>query len=548
MVRKLIPLLALFLVLPAVPARAEEPVDLSMMTRIRDEGFRHSEVMDILFNLTDVIGPRLTGSPQIKEAYDWSRQQFESWGLTNAHLEPYPFGRGWSLDSFQVRMVTPRVSPLSAYPKAWAPGTTGPVRGECMRADLKTEKDFAQYEGKLAGKILLLDGLQEFKEPEDPQFERFNGDALEEVAAYRAPSDRGDFRREGLTRWRFRKALNEFLVKEKAVATIETGGRLNGIIRVSGGGSSEPGQSVGVPALVVAAESYNPLVRLLEAGRKVELEIDVTAQYHDKDLNAYNTVAEIAGTDKKDEIVMAGAHLDSWHAGTGATDNAAGSAVVMEAARILKSLGVKPRRTIRFALWSGEEEGLLGSIAYVKQHFAARPETKDPKQLELPERYREETWPLQLKPEHAKLAAYFNLDNGTGKIRGVYGQENTAVRPIFEAWLAPFVDLGATTVTMRTTSGTDHLSFDRIGLPGFQFIQDRMDYEPRTHHTDLDTYDHLSKDDLRQASVIMAAFLYDAAMRAEPLPRKPLPQERAKAPTPVTPKVPAPTPIGSGGR
>jgi Zn-dependent M28 family amino/carboxypeptidase len=260
----------------------------------------------------------------------------------------------------------------------------------------------------------------------------------------------------------------------------------------------------------------------------VELEIDVAARFHDEDLQAYNTVAEIPGTDRKDEIVMAGAHLDSWHAGTGATDNAAGSAVVMEAARLLQALGVKPRRTIRFVLWTGEEQGYLGSIAYMKQHFATRPESQDPKQKELPERFRDDTWPLTLKPEHAKLAAYFNIDTGTGRIRGIYSEENAAVRPIFAAWLAPFADLGATTVTLRTTGGTDHVPFNRIGLPGFQFIQDRMDYESRTHHTNLDTYDHLVKEDLAQASVVLAGFLYNAANRPEPLPRKPLPQEPPK--------------------
>ncbi len=309
---------------------------------------------------------------------------------------------------------------------------------------------------------------------------------------------------------------------------MEPSSRLNGVVRVAGGGSWEPGQSVGVPALVMAAEHYNQILRLVEHGRPVELEIDIAARFHDGDLQAYNTVAEIPGTDKKGEVVMAGAHLDSWHSGTGATDNAAGSAVVMEAARILKALGVKPRRTIRFALWSGEEQGLLGSRAYVKQHFATRPESRDPQQQELPERYRDDTWPLDLKPEHARLAAYFNLDNGAGRIRGIYAEENVAVKPIFAAWLTPFADLGAGAVTLRATSGTDHVPFDRVGLPGFQFIQDKMDYRTRTHHTQLDTYDHLKRQDLMQASVIMAAFLYDAAMRPEPLPRKPLPQEAPK--------------------
>jgi carboxypeptidase Q len=512
----------------ALPLWAEEPVDLAMMTRIRDEGLHHSRVMETLYNLTDRIGPRLTGSPQAKQANEWTRDQFTHWGLVNAHLEGYPFGRGWSFSACQVRLTSPRAAVLHAYPKAWTPGTNGAVRGPVIRAKIESEKDFDQYRGKIAGKILLLDDPQEFKQPEDPQFERFSREDLDKLTDFEVDVRERDFRKRAIERYRQRKAVNEFLEKEKVLATVEPSGRVNGVVRVSQGGSWIPGESVGVPAVVMAAEHYNELIRLVDHHQPVELELDVAARFLDDDPQAYDTIAEIPGTDKKDEIVMAGAHLDSWHAGTGATDNGAGSAVVMEAARILKALGVKPRRTIRFALWTGEEQGYYGSLAYVRKHFATRPENRDPAQQDLPERYREETWPLQLRPEHAKLAAYFNLDNGTGKVRGIYSEENTAVRPIFQAWLAPFADLGATTVTMRTTGGTDHVQFDRVGLPGFQFIQDRMDYETRTHHTDLDTYDHLQEEDLRQASVLMAAFLYDAAMRPEPLPRKPLPQEPPK--------------------
>ncbi len=528
MPRQPILVLALLLVSSSLAVRAEEPVDLSMMTRIRDEGLHRSQVMETLFHLTDVIGPRLTASPQLKEAYDWTRQRFEAWGLSNVHLEGYPFGRGWTFSACEVRMVSPRELPLIAFPKAWTPGTSGAVRGEVMRVEIKAEKDLEPYKDKLAGKILLLEDAQELKEPEDPQFERYSGEQLEKLEEFEIEEAPEDRRKMAIERWRLRRAINEFLEKEKALATVEPSGRLNGVVRVMGGGSWEPGESVGVPSLVMAAEHYNQILRLVEDDRRVELEIEIAAQFHDGDLQAYNTVAEIPGTDKKTEVVMAGAHLDSWHAGTGATDNAAGSAVVMEAARILKALGVKPRRTLRFVLWSGEEQGLLGSRAYVEQHFAARPESEDPKQKELPKRLREDTWPLSPKPEHARLAAYFNLDNGTGKIRGIYAEENTALKPIFDAWLAPFADLGAGTVTLRTTSGTDHVAFDRVGLPGFQFVQDQMDYRSRTHHTHIDTYDHLKRNDMMQASVIMAAFLYDAAMRPEPLPRKPLPVEPPK--------------------
>jgi hypothetical protein len=532
--------------LVSLPLLAEEPVDLPMMNRIRDEGLHRSQVMETLFHLTDVIGPRLTGSPQLKAANEWTRDQFTRWGLANAHLEGYPFGRGWSFSGCQVRMVAPRTAVLLALPKAWTPGTNGPLRGPVTWIKAETPQDLDAYRGKVAGKIVLLGEAREFKPPAEPGApktppdlgsfsadlpERYSREDLERLAEFEIRGERDPGRRAGaLQRYKLRAAFQEFAAKEKVLATVEASSRTEGILGVSGGGSEKPGKAGSVPALVMAAEHYNEILRLLDHDQPVELELDVAARFHEDDPQAYNTVAEIPGTDKRDEIVMAGAHLDSWHTGTGATDNAAGSAVVMEAARILKSLGVKPRRTIRFALWSGEEEGLLGSNAYVKKHFAAHPEKPGEKAQDIPEYLREETWPLQLKPEHAKLSAYFNLDNGGGRIRGIYAQENAAARPIFAAWLAPFADLGAGTVTLRDTGSTDHVEFDGVGLPGFQFIQDQLDYFTHTHHTDLDTYDHVPSRDMMQASVLMAAFLYDAAMRPELLPRKPLPQAPPKRP------------------
>jgi hypothetical protein len=532
----------------SLPLLAEEPVDLSMMNRIREEGLHRSQVMETLFQLTDVIGPRLTGSPQLKAANEWTRDQFTRWGLANAHLEGYPFGRGWSFSGCQVRMVAPRTAVLLALPKAWAPGTNGPLRGPVERIKAETPQDLDAYRGKVAGKILLLSDTREFKPPAEPGGpktppdlgafsadlpERYSREDLEKLSTFEIRGERDPARRAaGIQRYKLRAAIQEFVAKEKVLATVEASPRNEGILGVSGGGTWEPGKAASVPGLVMAAEHYNEILRLLDHDQPVELEIDVAARFHEDDSQAYNTVAEIPGTDRRDEIVMAGAHLDSWHTGTGATDNAAGSAVVMEAARILKALGVKPRRTIRFALWSGEEEGLLGSHAYVKQHFAAHPEKPGEKEKEkdLPEFLREETWPLQIRPEHARLSAYFNLDNGGGRVRGIYAQENAAVRPIFAAWLAPFADLGADTVTLRDTGSTDHVEFDGVGLPGFQFIQDQLDYFTHTHHTDLDTYDHVPSRDMMQASVLMAAFLYDAAMRPELLPRKPLPQAPPKRP------------------
>jgi hypothetical protein len=534
------------LALVSLPLLAEEPVDLAMMSRIRDEGLHRSQVMETLFQLTDVIGPRLTGSPQLKAANEWTRDQLARWGLANAHLEGYPFGRGWSFSGCQVRMVAPRTAVLLALPKAWTPGTNGPLRGPVVRIKAETPQELDAYRGKVAGKIVLLGEAREFKPPLEPGApktppdlgsfsadlpERYSREDLERLAEFEIRGERDPGRRAGaLQRYKLRAALQEFAAKEKVLATVEASSRTEGILGVSSGGSEKPGKAGSVPALVMAAEHYNEILRLLDHDQPVELELDVAARFHEDDSQAYNTVAEIPGTDRRDEIVMAGAHLDSWHTGTGATDNAAGSAVVMEAARILKALGVKPRRTIRFALWSGEEEGLLGSHAYVRKHFAAHPEKPGEKEQDIPEYFREETWPLQLKPEHAKLSAYFNLDNGGGRIRGIYAQENAAARPIFAAWLAPFADLGADTVTLRDTGSTDHVEFDGVGLPGFQFIQDQLDYFTHTHHTDLDTYDHVPSRDMMQASVLMAAFLYDAAMRPDLLPRKPLPQAPPKRP------------------
>lgn len=526
--------------LAAGVASGGEEVDWGMMTRIRDEGFANSKVMQTLQQLTDVIGPRLTGSPGMKQANDWTRQQLAEWGLVNAALEPWgPFGRGWSFDRAAVHMIEPAGGPLLAYPKAWTPGTEGAVRGKVVKAKLESEADFEPLKGKLAGAIVLLGEARDLKPPDKLAFTRHDEQGLAELALFPIPGPRPSAppgqpqNREGfLRRQRFSRALREFLTAEKALATVEAGRGDAGIVFVGGGGSRQKDENPGPPALVLASEHFNRVARLLALDKPVELELDVRARFHDDDPMGYNTVAEIPGTDKRAELVMLGAHLDSWHAGTGATDNAAGSAVAMEAVRILKALDVKPRRTIRIALWTGEEQGLLGSRAYVRQHFAARPDPR-PEERELPSFLRRDQGPLTVKPDHARLSAYFNLDNGTGKVRGVYLQQNAAARPIFEAWLAPFADLGATTLTMRNTGGTDHLSFDGVGLPGFQFIQDEADYSTRTHHTNWDTYDRMQREDMMQASVIMAAFVYNAAMRAEMFPRKPLPRDAAPAAAPA---------------
>ncbi|HEY6322760.1 MAG TPA: M20/M25/M40 family metallo-hydrolase [Thermoanaerobaculia bacterium] len=518
-----------------------EAVDLEVVTRIRDEGFHRSQALATAAYLTDHIGSRLTGTPELKEANEWTRRQLAGWGLANAHLEAWRFGHGWSFSRAIVAMAmsplaaapgaaevpetsAARWTQLQALPKAWTPGTPGEVRGEAVRVTIDAAGDMDHYRGKLAGKVVLLDKAHDVAAgAAAPEPRRFTPEKLAELAAFSVNSGPSAAERQARRdRFRLRGQVRRFLVEEKALASIEVSPLPWGLIRVMGGGPYKEGDDPAVTGLVMAAEPYNRLVRLLDAGQRVELAIDVQARTWDDDPMAYNTIAEIPGSDPRGEVVMTGAHLDSWHAGTGATDNAAGCAVAMEAVRILSALHLEPRRTIRVALWTGEEEGLLGSAAYVSRHFASRPEPAGGTGG-LPSFMVEPQGPLTLEPEHAKLSAYFNVDNGSGRIRGITAQENAAVQPIFTAWLAPLADLGASTVSQRSVGATDHVSFDRVGLPGFQFIQDELDYMGHTHHTNADVYDHLDADDLVQASVVLASFLYDAASRPGMLPRKPLP-------------------------
>jgi len=539
-------LLALAIALPADLLAATAPTsdapNLEMMGQIRQEGFHNSKVMEIEGQLTDVIGPRLTGSPAMKRANEWTRDQFTEWGLANAHLESFNFGRGWANDFTSVRMVAPQASSLIAYPKAWTVSTNGALRAPVVKAKLATQADLDKFKGQLAGKIVLNGEMREVKPQSKPALERYDDKELSDLAQYEIPSEKPRYSREEIAqRIAFQKTLNQFLMDEHVAAIVDPSRSGDGgTVFVQGGGPYKPGEPAGVPSLVMAIEHYGRISRLLDRNIPVELEIDVRNQFFDTDPNAYNTIAEIPGTDKSGEIVMLGAHLDSWHGGTGATDNAAGSAIAMEAIRILKAAGVKPRRTIRIGLWSGEEEGLLGSKAYVKDHFGSRAEPTDPKELAMPDFLRKDDTPLTLKPDQAKVSAYFNVDNGTGKIRGVYLQENESVSPIFHDWMQPFSDLGMTTLTMRDTGGTDHLSFDAVGIPGFQFIQDPVEYMTRTHHSNEDVYDRIQRDDMMQAAVILAGYVYDAAMRDTMLPRKPLPKPApATTPAPAVSTVPA---------
>ncbi|HXF05746.1 MAG TPA: M20/M25/M40 family metallo-hydrolase [Blastocatellia bacterium] len=527
---------------PLLAQGPQEKVDLDVIAKIKEEGLQRSRYMEILSYLTDVYGPRLTGSPHFKEAAEWARQKFTEWGLQNAHLEPWgPFGRGWSLEGFTLNIIKPRFAPLIGYPKAWSPSTKGTVRGPVVYLDVKSEGDLEKYRGKLKGAIVLIAPERQVSAHFQPQGARLSDERL--LALANADPAAGPGRRfqpspEQRAAQQLEMKKWQLCYSEGAAVVLEPGRGDGGTIFV--GAVTYPvspdtpfdrrprpwaqDAPPAIPQVVVAVEHYNRLVRMINKGVPVELEVGITSQFHDQDLNGYNVIAEIPGTDLKDEIVMLGAHFDSWHSGTGATDNAAGSAVVMEAVRILQALGIRPRRTIRVALWGGEEQGLLGSRAYVAEHFGRRIDPQGPPGSGGSDRSDSSASPrFELKPEHERFSAYFNLDNGTGKIRGVYMQGNEAVRPIFRAWLAPFRDMGASTLSLANTGGTDHLSFDAIGLPGFQFIQDPIEYDTRTHHSNMDVYDRIQEEDMKQAAVIMASFVYHAAMRDQKLPRKPLP-------------------------
>jgi hypothetical protein len=521
---------SLVIILSFVPAlwsqERQEKVDLETISRIRYEGFHNSKVMEYASGLMDSIGERLTGSPNMKRANEWTRDQLTAMGLSNSHLEPWgPFGRGWANQYTNVRMMSPDIAPLLVYAKAWTPGTNGVVTGKCIRVNIEKKEDFDKYKGKLAGMIAIFGADAEVKPITEAPYKRLSDDDLAKTGEYEIPGERPPFRMSEIARRRqFTKDLNQFFADEKVLAVIDhsRGTSGGGTVFVQSGGSYKPGETTTVPQLTMASEHWTRIARLLQQKKDVTLELNVTNTFYDDDPMQYDTIAEIPGTDKKDEVVMLGAHLDSWHAGTGATDNGAGTIVMMEAMRILKALDIKPRRTIRIGLWSGEEEGLLGSQGYVEQHFGSRPPMDDPNMKGMPTLLRRDAGPVTVKPEQAKVSAYFNIDNGTGKVRGIYLQENEAVAPIFKAWMEPFKDLGMTTLTMRNTGGTDHLSFDAVGIPGFQFIQDPIEYDTRTHHSNMDVYDRLQPEDLKQISVIVAGFVYDAAMRDQMLPRKPI--------------------------
>jgi carboxypeptidase Q len=522
-----------------VPQPAVEKLDLNAYARIREEGLAHSHVMELASALTDDIGGRLTGSPNMQKANDWTRDELTRLGLVNAHLEDWgEFGMGWQQLNTWVRMTAPDTAPFIAQATPWSPATNGAVSGEAVNVEINDEKDFDKYRGKLGGKIVLLGEMREVPPVDKPLFVRYDDKDLEEIAQYEPAANRDMQRRieAYLKRAALRDKIATFLADEKVAGVIlpsrdgKNSGGSGGTFFDDNGAAlgTQPykaDKAVKVPVVVTAIENYGRVYRLLKAHVPVTMEMNVETKFTGDHQHGFDTVAEIPGTDPalKDQIVMVGGHLDSWASATGATDNGAGSVVAMEAVRILKALDIHPRRTIRIALWSGEEEGLFGSKGYVKDHFGSYPLATDAESMKMPEFLRKAAGPIETKPEWKTLDVYFNVDNGTGKIRGVYLQGNAAEEPIFRQWIRPLRDLGVSTITMRNTGGTDHLSFDAVGLPGFQFIQDPMDYESRTHHSNMDTYERLQSGDLAQIATVEAIFLYNAAMRDEMMPRKAMP-------------------------
>ncbi|HEX8535674.1 MAG TPA: M20/M25/M40 family metallo-hydrolase [Allosphingosinicella sp.] len=511
-------------VLVVSPAAAQDGAR-GQTNLIIDEGFNRSQVMETAAHLTDRIGGRLTNSPQMRAAEAWTQQRFRDWGLTNVHAEPFEFGRGWSIVSSSARMTSPRVVELRAIPIAWTPATSGTVRAPIVVAPMTEEKHFDKWRGKLAGKIVLVSQPGTGSEPKEAPFQRLSDKEISELDQYRQPVHEEGRPDQRLKRRKFPLALDAFLKSEGALAWVRISAR-DGSLLHGTGYTHHADETPALPAMELAAEDYRRLARLAKTDAQPVLELTSNVRFHDEDSNAYNVIGDIQGSDPKAGYVMAGAHLDSWVAGDGAADNAAGSAVIMEAARILSSLRVKPKRTIRFALWNAEEQGLLGSLAYIDRHIASRPLDTDPEKAKLPMNFGwANRYPITPRPGHRDLVAYFNIDNGSGKIRGIHAEGNVAAVPVLQEWLAPFGSMGASKVVASPTTGTDHVFLQSVGIPGYQFIQDPLDYDSRIHHTNVDTYDHLKAEDMRQAAVILASVLLSAANSAEPLPRMPLPSK-----------------------
>jgi carboxypeptidase Q len=505
--------------------------------RIVDEGMNHSQIMLNAHELFDDIGPRLTNSTNMRKAQDWAVRKFESYGLSNVHREAYDFGRGWDIVHSSVRLASPRPIDLVAIPVAWSPSTKGTLRAQVILAPMNRKEQFAAYHGKLAGKIVLTSLPGTSDEPSEAAFRRLDSAEIAKRDQYVVPHFDPAAQDGFIKRIEFARDLDAFLASEGAVAQATISGR-DGKLISGEGYQNQVGNSPKLPTVQIAAEDYRRIARMAKMGDNPVIELDLDTRYLDDDTHAYNIIADIPGIDPKAGYVMAGAHFDSWVAGDGAADDGAGTVVVMEAARILRRLGVRPKRTIRFALWTGEEQGLFGSLAYVNEHLARRPmpvtENGIFNYLKWPDSY-----PIALLPGYGDLKAYFNMDNGSGKLRGIYAEGNAAAAPLLKEWLSPFGSMGAGTVVAGPTGGTDHEFFQSVAVPAYEFIQDPLDYGSRVHHSNIDTLDHLRPDDLRQAAVVMAGVLLAAANSDKELPRPPL----ATLPSPTDPfKVDYPDP------
>lgn len=502
----------------AIMVAAISQNDETVLNLIKDEGLEKSQVMDIAGWLTDVHGPRLTGSPGLDKASDWALKQLTDWGLSNVHLDEWgPFGRGWTLKEFEMHSLEPSYWPILAYPKAWSPSVEG--ESEVIYLDIKDRSEIDQYRGKLEGKFVLMDTIRNVDEPFEGLSNRHDAESLLKLANAGPPTPRPRRRNRSGT-FQLSRDIWKMLEEEKPLAVLDRSYKGDyGTVFVSGArtgsGSARDQDKEVVPQMTLSVEHYNRIFRLMNRGIPVKLEVELESEYTNPDGMEHNIIAEIPGSDLAEEVVMFGAHIDSWHASTGATDNGAGSAVMMEVARILKSVvdqtGIQPRRSLRLALWTGEEQGLHGSRNYVGEHFAVFDSLG--------------YTPQSLRPDQKNISAYYNLDNGTGKIRGVYLQGNEMVKPVFREWLDPFEELGASTLSLSNTGGTDHLPFDGVGIPAFQFIQEPMTYFRRTHHSSMDNFDHLVEEDLKQAATIIAYFVWQTAQRDEKLPRKPLDED-----------------------
>jgi hypothetical protein len=508
------------MLIAATPAGAQ-----SETSRVVDEGMNHSQLMLTASELMDGIGPRLTNSHNLRKAEDWALGKFRSYGLSNVHREPFAFGRGWNFTSSSARMISPRPIDMVHIPVAWTPGTNGAIRAPIVVAPMSKKEHFADWRGKLAGKIVLVTLPGTSDEPTDPVFKRLGDKDIADEDKFDIPHYDPEALDRRLKRIQFAQDLDTFLKSEGALAWVRKSYR-DGKLVSGEGYTYMAGRSPSLPGFELAAEDYRRLARLAKTGPAPIVELSSDAQFDDSTMNANNIVADIRGTDPRAGYVMAGGHFDSWIAGDGASDNGAGSVVVLEAARILSQLGVRPKRTIRFVLWEGEEQGLLGSRAYLEQHIVDRPSPPD---MDGFTAYM--TWgnrfPLVKKPGYSDLKGYFNLDNGSGKIRGIYAEGNSEAVPLLKQWLSPFASMDADRVVAGKTGGTDHVFMQAVGIQGFQFIQDPLDYESRVHHSSIDTLDHMRGDDLRQAAVVMAGVLLAAANSDKELPRPPLPTQPA---------------------